>query len=52
MQERISVGTGCICFLESRGKSDYKEAECNIEKVAGSVWTGWNFIKAMEGAIE
>ena len=23
-----------------------------IEKVAGSVWTGWNFIKAMEGAIE
>ena len=35
-----------------RGKSNYQEAECNIEKVAGSVWTGWNFIKAMEGAIE
>jgi hypothetical protein len=34
--------------LESRGKSNYQEAECNIEKVAGSVWTGWNFIKAME----
>lgn len=52
IEEKISVGTGCICFLESRGKSDYKEAEYNIEKVAGSVWTGWNFIKAMEGAIE
>ena len=30
-----------------RGKSNYQEAECNIEKVAG-----WNFIKVMEGAIE
>jgi len=38
--------------LESRGKSNYQEAECDIEKVAGSVWTGWNFSKAMEEAIE
>ena len=34
-----------------RGKSNYQEAECNIEKVAGSVWTGWNFIKVMETSV-
>ena len=37
--------------MESGGKSDYKEAECNIKKVTGSVWSGWYFIKAMEGAV-
>lgn len=55
MQEglrKISFRTVCIRLLESRGKSNYQEAECNIEKVVGSVWAGWNFIKAMEGAIE
>ena len=49
---KISVGTDSICFMESRRKSDYKETERNIEKVTGSVWTDWNFVKAMEGAIE
>lgn len=55
MQERLRkniIQDSLHLLLESRGKSNYQEAECDIEKVAGSVWTGWNFIKAMEGAIE